>query len=238
MAAIEAAHYVWISHGHPDHLSFDSLLALRDKPVFVSDHVGNRIYDFLRDAGFKATILKDRQWVSLSPRIRIQSLAYYNQDSILLVDIDGTLIINMNDAPLTVWRNYIKATAKHYRKVVYLSLKASDADMLNYFDESGQRIPIQNGERSPIGLSVAGQMKKVGANIAIPFSQMHQYQRADSLWANELLMDLDDFSEGFDPKVGEVLPAFVSYDLARDQIRSAECRTDSESERRSKAVWR
>ena len=103
MGAIQESRNIWISHGHPDHLSLDSLLPLRDKRIFVSDHVGHRIADFLIGAGFNTIVLKDRQWVELSPRIRIQALAHYYQDSILLVDLGDTLIINMNDTPLTVW---------------------------------------------------------------------------------------------------------------------------------------
>ncbi|TMD62690.1 MAG: MBL fold metallo-hydrolase, partial [Chloroflexi bacterium] len=43
MEAIQKCEYVWISHGHPDHLSGDSLKLLSNKKVLVPDHVGARV---------------------------------------------------------------------------------------------------------------------------------------------------------------------------------------------------
>jgi hypothetical protein len=60
-------------------------------------------------------------------------------------------------------------------------------------------------------------MRHFGANLALPFSCLHRYQRADSIWANDLIANLDEYSSGFDPRVGDLLPAFVSYDLRRDE---------------------
>lgn len=218
MGAIQESRNIWISHGHPDHLSLDSLLPLRDKRIFVSDHVGHRIADFLIGAGFNTIVLKDRQWVELSPRIRIQALAHYYQDSILLVDLGDTLIINMNDTPLTVWGGYIQRIAKHYKRVVLLQLNCfGDPDMNNFFDESGKRIESEAAKRPSIGRDIAHHMKRLGANIAVPFSSLHRYQRSDSVWANDLTPRLDEYSIGFDPHVGQLLPAFVSYDLIRDE---------------------
>jgi hypothetical protein len=220
MAAIGAAPNIWVSHGHPDHLSLDSLLRLRDKHIYVSDHVGNRIAAFLAESGFKTTVLKDKQWVTLSPRVHIQSLAHYNQDSILLIDMDDTLLINVNDAPSTVWQGYIKRLAKDYRRVVLLKWSGFGDAESNFYDASGNRITPQGARRSPIGKSLSQQMKHYGANLALPFSSLHRYQRTDTVWANELLPGLDDYSIGFDSSVGELLPAFVSYDLLRDDYRA------------------
>jgi len=219
MTAIKASRFVWISHGHPDHLSLDSLLSLQDKQILVSDHVGARIYEFLVEAGFSATILPDRRWVELSDRIRVQSLAHYNQDSILLIDIDGTLLINMNDTPSTVWGSYIRRVARHYEKVVLLRLSGRpDGDMNNFFDESGRPIRPPDEKRVPNGTVLSGQMKALGANVATPFSSMHHYQRTDSVWANALVPDLAEYGVGFDERVGEVLPAFISYDVLHGRV--------------------
>ena len=216
LAAIGAAQFVWISHGHPDHLNLDPLLTLRGKRFLVSDHVGNRIHDFLAEAGFGTTVLHDRRWVELSPRIRVQSLAHYNQDSILLVEMGDALIINMNDAPSTVWAGYIRRLARSYRTVVLLRLNGRpDGELHNQFDESGRRVTRLGGDRLPIGKVLVGQMHAVGANVAVPFSSLHRYQRADSVWANAFAPDVADHAVGFDARVGELLPPFISYDVRR-----------------------
>ena len=41
--AIERCEYVWISHGHPDHMSGESVELLRDKKFLIPDHAGSRI---------------------------------------------------------------------------------------------------------------------------------------------------------------------------------------------------
>jgi hypothetical protein len=220
MAAIRACPNIWVSHGHPDHLSLESLLPLRDKHIYVSDHVGNRIAAFFAEAGFKTSVLKDRQWVTLSPRIHIQSLAHYNQDSILLVNIDDTLLVNVNDAPSTVWQNYIKRLAAEHDRVILLKWNGFGDAESNFFDAAGKRIAPQGAKRSPIGRNIAKQMKHYGANLALPFSSLHRYQRSDTVWANELLPTLDDYSNGFDPSAGELLPAYISYDLVRDDYKT------------------
>ena len=90
--------FVWISHGHPDHLSLQSLDLLRGKRFLLADHVGGRIRDGLKERGFNVTVLRDREWYPISDRIRILSIADYNQDSIILIDMGGQLIVNLNDA--------------------------------------------------------------------------------------------------------------------------------------------
>ena len=96
--ALLACRYVWVSHGHPDHLSADSLALLKDKVVLVPNHQGNRIHDDLVAQGFRVQTLADRQWLQLSPRLRIMCIPDVNQDAVLLLDVGGVLVVNLNDA--------------------------------------------------------------------------------------------------------------------------------------------
>jgi hypothetical protein len=92
---IKNSEYVWISHGHPDHLSPRSLDLLHGKQFLLADHVGGRILDSLKDRGFNVTVLRDRESYPISDRIRILSIADYNQDSIILIDIGGRLLVDL-----------------------------------------------------------------------------------------------------------------------------------------------
>src|SRR5579862_1353915 len=80
--AARAARYVWFSHGHPDHLNADSLPLFSDKQILLPDHVGGRIARDLARQGFRVRVLRDREWVELSPRVRVLCIADYNQDEI------------------------------------------------------------------------------------------------------------------------------------------------------------
>lgn len=98
MACIKACKYVWVSHGHPDHLNLASISELSDKEILVADHYGGRIKADLRAMGFNPKVLPERTWVPLSRNIRILSISDCNQDSICLLDVGGRLVINLNGA--------------------------------------------------------------------------------------------------------------------------------------------
>ena len=107
--AVKNSKYVWISHGHPDHLNVDSESYYLDKKILLPDHLGGRIHKGLRAAGCDVTVLKDRAWHQLSDRIRVACVANQNQDGILLIDVNGRLLVDMNDANWTHgWFSFIR----------------------------------------------------------------------------------------------------------------------------------
>ena len=216
---IRQCKFVWTSHGHPDHLSMESLKPLMDKTILVADHVGGRIADSLRELGFSVTVLQDRVWTSLSPRINVLSIADYNQDSILLVDIDGTLVLDLNDTTPRGWGGFIRKIVRQYDRSFLLQLFGyGDADMINFFTEDGERILPRAALKMPVGPVMARVADWLGATDVIPFSSLHRYQRLDSAWANQYTTPLSAYPEGFESDTAQILPGFVSYNCATGQI--------------------
>ncbi len=221
MEAIRQSEYIWISHGHPDHLSMRSLKNLSDKKILLADHVGGRIARELGESGLNVTVLKDRVWTRLSPRIHVLTIADYFQDSILLVDVDGTLIVNLNDASDRSWGRFVRKTISGYRQSFLLKLFGyGDADMINLFDEEGARIEPEAGLKRPVGPTVAEVAEAYGVTHVVPFSSMHRYQRTDSVWANEYTTPPEAHNVGFESSRSELLPAFISYDVTRRRFDS------------------
>ena len=219
LESIAACRYIWVSHGHPDHLSMPSLETLRDKTILLPDHVGGRIRDALVADGFHVHVLPDREWVPLSPRIRVLSIADAYQDAVLLVDLDGTLVINSNDCNDHGWSPLVRREAKRHGGGILLALSGyGDADMINYLDLEGNRIPPRAALRIPPGRAINAKMELLGATAFVPFASLHRYQREDSVWVNEYATSLDDFGTGFDPAVGELLPAFIRYDCTNRSV--------------------
>ena len=141
MAAIRAARFHWFSHGHPDHLNLASLAELSGGQILLSDHYGSRMANDLAAMGLDVRVLPDHRWISLSPAIRIYSIANQNQDSVLLVDINGRLVINLNDSPDygAVFR--IRRIARAFRPVYCLQLHCwGGTDMANLHDEAGAKL--------------------------------------------------------------------------------------------------
>lgn len=218
--AVQLCPYIWLSHGHPDHMHMPSLATLRDSVVLLPDHVGGRIRDYLIAEGYRVEVLADRRWRRLSDHVRICAIADVNQDALLLVDIDGTLVINANDAHERGWAPTVRRASRRRDAPTFLLALSGygDADMINYFDEDGQRIEPWAARRGPLGPSIAARMSRLGARYFIPFASHHCYQRADSVWANEYTTPVSEHRIGFESASGEILPAFVRYDCRTDSI--------------------
>ena len=90
-----------------------------------------------------------------------------------------------------------------------------DADMLNLWDEDGNRLPLP--ARTPLGLTLSYRAICWGATSVIPFSAMHRYQRADSIWASCQAATLEDYENGFENDKVTLLPAYLRYDCKTDQ---------------------
>ena len=217
-AAVMQSRYIWLSHGHPDHMHMPSLAALRDKIILLPDHAGGRIRKFLTDEGFRVEVLVDRTWRSLSPRVRVYCIADFNQDATLLVDIDGTLVIDANDASERGWRETVRRFARRSKTTFLLALSGyGNADMINYFDESGDRVLPYAAKKTPLGPLIDARMERLGARYFVPFASHHCYQRSDSVWANEYITPIKDHANGFTSTAREILPAFIRYDVMRDE---------------------
>jgi hypothetical protein len=219
MQAIRAAKYHWFSHGHPDHLNIDSLPLLTGGELLVSDHYGGRIQRDLAASGYAVRVLPDREWIPLSKGIKVYSVANQNQDSMLLIDVNGRLIINLNDSSDYGESFRVRRLAKHYREVYMLQLHGwGGADMVNLFDPSGRKLTSIEEKRRPIAPRAQRMAMRMGANKVIPFSSFQRYQREDSIWANDLMPEIADYQTHAIANGPEILPAFVRVDCETDQI--------------------
>ena len=216
---IKRCPYHWLSHAHPDHLNMDSLAELSHAEFLLAHHVGQRMERDLKEMGFRVRILPEREWVQLSPHLRVMTLANHNQDSVLLLDLNGRLVLNLNDTGDLRWGRFIRAVAQQYRESYLLNLVGwSDANMMNFYNEEGQKIPHPGAIKSPIGWRLQDFAIKYRARKIIPFSSFHQFQREDSMWGNEFVPAIQDYYAGSMPHKPEVLPPFLRVDCERDDI--------------------
>lgn len=214
--AILDSEYIWFSHGHPDHLDGQSLDYFKGQKILLPDHVGGRIFNDLTKLGFRQiSILPDRKWVKLSPKIEVMCVGDYYQDAILLVNINGRLLVNLNDASDKGWANLVRKIIKKFDKSFLLKLFSyGDPDMNNFYDESGAHAtPLKKFE---LGKQMQYWSEFYGTNYVIPFSSTHYYQRSDSIWANEYIADFDDLKLGLTSTQFELLPPFIHYDCSND----------------------
>ncbi|MDR7133934.1 hypothetical protein J2X06_001118 [Lysobacter niastensis] len=218
MQAARQAPFVWFSHGHPDHLNPESLPLFLGRTILLPDHRGQRIHDDLERMGHTVKVLPQKEWVTLSPHVRVQCLSDYYQDAILLIDVGGRLLVNTNDAIDRGWGRHVRRVIKEFDKSFLLALIGyGDADMINYYREDGSFIVPKAGLKLPVGRMVKQSAESYGVTHYIPFSTMHKYQRADSLWAHEYTTPISDFATGFESKTVELLPAFTRWNCENDE---------------------
>jgi len=225
LAHVKACKYLWISHGHPDHLSQESLAELKDKELLLPDHFGvhggGRIARELREMGYNVRVLKDGVWTALSPRIKVLSLGDYNQDAALLIDLGGRLLVDSNDASDNGGGEFVRSIVRQYKDSYLLALTGyGDADMIHFYDEQGRRLPPPAMKKEPFldGLELV--LQSFGIRAYVPFSSQHRYQRTDSAWANECATPPEVYRTSFKTKGLELLPIFCRYDFKRDEVRS------------------
>jgi hypothetical protein len=219
MEDILACQYVWFSHGHPDHMNAESIKSFRDTCILLPDHVGGRIFNDLQTQGYTVRILPNREWVELSKNVRVCCASDVNQDALLLVDVNGHLFVNLNDGGAIGSQGWVRSVVKQYKQSYLLKLSGyGDADMINFFDEDGNRIPPRASRKPSVGHKLSKHVSTYGVTHVIPFSSFHKYQRSDSLWVNDYTTPLEAFSQGFDRKKATLLPPFVKIDCNNGEI--------------------
>jgi hypothetical protein len=216
---IRSCRYAWFSHGHPDHLHGDSVAEFGSHAILLPNHAGSRIRDDLVGQGFQVEVLPDRRWRHLSPHIKVMCIPDYRQDAVLLIDIKGVLVINTNDASNHGWQGFVQRVAKEYKVKWLLRLNGyGDADMINVYTEDGQWKVPGCAQKRPPGVATERHARLYGATHVLPFSSFHRYQREDSVWAQQYTTPLWAYRDGFTAKDIEFLPAFIRYDVERQQV--------------------
>lgn len=209
---VQESPFVWISHGHPDHMHPESLKLLSPAvtTMLVPDHYDAEVQRSLADMGFETRILPGKRWIQLTDRIRVMSIANENQDGILIVEADGALVINLNDSPLCGEGSFLRNLIRKYERAnTYLvGLCSIDADMMNIFDEQGASLAGPPDARKPGAIwEVAGKTAQLGAGHWCCSSSQHRYVREDSIWANPYRISWEDMKRHWNrPEVDLVAP--------------------------------
>lgn len=222
IAHFQDADFIWISHGHPDHLHDESLQMLpRGKRILLADHYNQDIATHLRAMGFEVTILPYRQWFRISDQVRIMTLDNMNQDSILVVEAGDKLLLNLNDSPLCGEFRFLRRLARRYGRdrTFVLALTSIDADMFNFVDQNGQSLAGPPDERKPGAIwAVARTADRLGAGSFCCSSSQHIYVRSDSVWANPFRISWSDLQRYWSRPNVRLIEPFVTVDLGTGAI--------------------
>jgi hypothetical protein len=222
IASVLASDYVWISHGHPDHLHGESLdLLPRGKKILLPDHYHPEIKDALIGQGFDVRVMPYKTWMPLGDGVRAMCLDNQNQDAMLIVEVGDALLINQNDSPLCGEAGFLRRLVRRYRRenTYLLALCAIDADMLNFVDANDQRVTptteaLKPGKVHEVSIRAAA----LGVGSYCCSSSQHIYVRKDSVWANEYRVTWADMQAHWSRPRVRLIEPFVTVDLATGAV--------------------
>ncbi len=216
---ITHSRFIWFSHGHPDHLNADSLHELSGRQILLPDHVGGLIAGSMIESKLNVQILPTKQWVELSPNVRVMCLPDYNQDATLLVAMGDRLIVDLNDGAALGYRLFIRRLSRSFKRRYLLALRNyGDADMMNLWSEDGRFLPPPAASKPSVGRMYEELLRSFDGTHAVPFSCFHAYQRSDSIWASRYSTPLSAHYQGYDYRGADLLPAFVRVDFESESV--------------------
>ena len=215
---IKNSKYIFLSHGHPDHIDPESFDIFKNKTLIIADHYGDRIYNDLKE-NYNCIKLKSNTWLDISKNVRVKTFADWNQDSAIIIEIlKKNIIFNLNDGSAKGWSKTIKNLIKNYENKFLLKLiNWGDADMINFYSNNHFILPLA-ANKSPCGETYNRHMKIWNCNYAIPFSSLHSYIREVSIKMNEFSTPLKAHYENFNQKEGNLLPAFIKWNCEKNDF--------------------
>lgn len=211
---IDQCDFIFISHGHPDHLNLRTLRNYKHKTIVLAEHYGQRMKNDLTRAGFRVVVYPNRKWINLARGIRVMLFSNELQDSAMLAEVEDaqgnkSLILNLNDSMSRGFSKEVSSIASKYSLSFYLQLHGyGDADMINFYDGNGDFVEPYAALAPNISSELQRYAKALNCTHAIPFSGFHQYQRRDSVWANKYLTPIEAYKQGWshDSSVNYVPP--------------------------------
>jgi hypothetical protein len=218
--------YIWLSHGHPDHMHHESLdLMPAGRKVLLPDHYDSEIKQHLTERGFDVIVLKYREWFRVSPTVSVMCLDNINQDAVLIVRIGDALVINLNDSPIAGEEAFLRSLVRNHPndKTYVAALCSIDADMFNFVDESGRSLAGPPDERKPGAIwGVARAADRLGVKNFCCSSSQHIYVRPDSTWANDYRITWADMQKHWSRPNVRLIEPFVTVDIATGTVTANE----------------
>ncbi|MBU3632897.1 MBL fold metallo-hydrolase [Polynucleobacter sp. AP-Feld-500C-C5] len=99
--------HLYISHEHPDHMHFPTLIGFSEEfkkkvCVIYQKNNSNKVVNALKKIGYcKFLLTKHMERINLSKKVFAYVYQHRHLDSALIIDNDGQVIINLNDAELS-----------------------------------------------------------------------------------------------------------------------------------------
>ena len=215
---LASARYVFLTHEHPDHLHPPSLRRLKQVApegalqILTPDFPSMQMDAYLTEQGFAVRRVPPSEWAQLEGGVQIMSLPVVGNDSILLIDTPGALIINQNDAkPGARALTRLGAMTKRLAKPKVVLRSHSPAGPGHAYFRNGERLSVF--ERGGPARSARSNALAFGADFFVPFASQAVFLRRESMWANDFRIDYKGLQDFWRRARPALLPPYVTLDL-------------------------
>lgn len=184
--------YIYISHGHADHLHPGTLRRLpKSATVLVSDALD--IAEPIRAMGFPVIELPERTPVEIAPDVRVEITPTHGDDTLMVID-DGTeRLANLNDAlhaaPQHVQDAFIAELTTRYGRFDYVFCGYGVASHFPvcYVVPGNDREAMAAARQSWFNHRWSEIVAGLAPRIGVPFAADVAFLEDDLAWSNEVI---------------------------------------------------
>jgi hypothetical protein len=203
---------VYITHEHPDHFHMPTIRRLGNSPLYLFPALAEQGYlDYMGRHGYRAEAVTPLQWHAIGAGVSILSIPVWNDDSLLLIDTPGALILNFNDAkPPPPVIKAIRRAADRIGKPRIVLCSYSPASCINSFIDDAGIVSLKAPRRYVE--EVCRLCERLAADFYLPFASQAVFERPDSRWANEHRTSYDDLRLYWQSPT-RLMPPYTTLDL-------------------------
>jgi len=209
---LAGAFTVYITHEHPDHFHMPTIRRLGAGPHYLFPALAEGPFlDHMDHHGYRASTLPALTWRDIGKDTSILSIPIWNDDSLLLIDTPGALILNLNDAkPLSPVLKAIRQLVDRFDKPKVLLCSYSPASLINSFSDESGALQLK-GPRQYVDY-VSRLCDRLAADIYLPFASQVVFNREDSTWANDYRTTYKDLERHWSARA-RLLPPYTTLNL-------------------------
>lgn len=182
--------YIYISHGHHDHLHPGTLRTLnKDAKVLVSKNID--IEKPIHDLGFEVIAIGDDEEYSLRPGLKCRIVETHGADTLLAISDANKVCINLNDAihsaPDSVQQKFINLLKSWYPRIDYLFCGYGVASHFPncYIIPGKDRVRTAVRRQAYFNRRWVHIASALQPRFAFPFAADVAFLEQDLLWVNE-----------------------------------------------------
>lgn len=183
--------FIYISHEHPDHFSPKTLKSVPEETrqninILYQSTKDKKVMRWCQENGFKFTEIAPKEWTNLGKNLRVMSGTVPFDDSYLLLEINGSYVLNTNDCVLT--EKELKSITRYFPKLDVLLTQFSYANWSGNTHEKYKRERLAKEVLDRFAL----QLKVLDPSFVAPFASSSYFSASDNFYMNDSKNSISD----------------------------------------------